>query len=506
MKSFKLEHIEEPLLTFGQEQAVDSPKEGLFLFGPIEDERKPHSMRIGVIGTNKGVTVYEDWLQRINALIPAKEANHDGEISFPGFEAIFKTKWSKPVTKIIIPEYEIQQSISKTDARGNNHIAVYETVSLYEQRITDTIREEDLNVDIWFVIISEEIYQRGRPKSSVPRDERIKDDSVISSRRAKILRKEPSLFDYENEAADIYSYEKNFHHQLKARLLGRAVLQIVRESTLLPQDNDRIPTRSLQDEASVAWNLCTTAFYKASGRPWKLHNIRENVCYIGLVFKLDSVEGNKGKACCGAQMFLDSGESLVFKGAVGDWYSPENKEFHLSKEKARELLSTVINAYKREHNIYPAELFIHGKTWFNNDEWEGFQEAVKDETKLVGVRITPSKDIKLYTLANHAILRGTAYLQNEKSGFLWTRGFVPKLGTYQGRETPNPLRIEISRGKADLKQVMQDIMGLTKVNFNSCIYADGYPVTLRFADAVGEILTAAPLSEQIPPLPFKHYI
>jgi len=46
---------------------------------------------------------------------------------------------------------------------------------------------------------------------------------------------------------------------------------------------------------------------------------------------------------------------------------------------------------------------------------------------------------------------------------------------------------------------------LTKLNYNACIFADGLPVTLRFADAVGEILTSGPM-ENIPPLPFKHYI
>jgi hypothetical protein len=38
-------------------------------------------------------------------------------------------------------------------------------------------------------------------------------------------------------------------------------------------------------------------------------------------------------------------------------------------------------------------------------------------------------------------------------------------------------------------------------------HGDGLPVTRRFADAIGEILTAAPESD-IPetPLPFRHYI
>ena len=83
---------------------------------------------------------------------------------------------------------------------------------------------------------------------------------------------------------------------------------------------------------------------------------------------------------------------------------------------------------------------------------------------------------------------------------------MPRLQTYAGREVPNPLTVEVCRGHAEFSQVLSDIMGLTKVNFNACIYGDGYPVTLRFADHVGEILTAAPLDDCLPPLPFKHYI
>jgi hypothetical protein len=56
-----------------------------------------------------------------------------------------------------------------------------------------------------------------------------------------------------------------------------------------------------------------------------------------------------------------------------------------------------------------------------------------------------------------------------------------------------------------LDVVLRDTMGLKKVNFNACIFADGLPVTLRFADSVGEILTAAPAVEG-PPLSFRHYI
>jgi hypothetical protein len=67
------------------------------------------------------------------------------------------------------------------------------------------------------------------------------------------------------------------------------------------------------------------------------------------------------------------------------------------------------------------------------------------------------------------------------------------------------LYVAISRGEADICTVLTDILALTKLNYNACIYADGRPVTLKFANAVGEILTAGPI-KGTPPLPFKHYI
>jgi hypothetical protein len=102
-------------------------------------------------------------------------------------------------------------------------------------------------------------------------------------------------------------------------------------------------------------------------------------------------------------------------------------------------------------------------------------------------------------------MRGLAWPASDRAGFLWTRGFVPRLQTYPGLEVPNPLYVSISRGAADLRIVLTDILALTKLNYNACMYGDGMPVTLKFANAVGEILTAGPIKGN-PPLPFKHYI
>lgn len=94
---------------------------------------------------------------------------------------------------------------------------------------------------------------------------------------------------------------------------------------------------------------------------------------------------------------------------------------------------------------------------------------------------------------------------DEKSGYLWTKGFIPKTETANHLEVACPLHIEINRGQADIKTVMRDILALTKLNYNACLYGDGLPVTLRFSDKIGDILTAIP-DVNWAAKPFKYYI
>jgi hypothetical protein len=134
-------------------------------------------------------------------------------------------------------------------------------------------------------------------------------------------------------------------------------------------------------------------------------------------------------------------------------------------------------------------------------------EAAGAETHVVAVQIQEEYSLKLFRPGKNPVLRGTALPIDDHLGYLWTRGLVPRLRTYIGREVPNPMSVKICRGKADMSVVLKDILGLTKLNYNACRFGDGEPVTLKFADAVGEILTAGPVfKEQIPPLPFKHYV
>jgi hypothetical protein len=375
---------------------------------------------------------------------------------------------------------------------------------LFAEPIRKLLIEDDAPVDLWYIVVPDEIYLLGRPNSKVPVGERIVSNRKMNVSLARKLSREPSLFADDMAATEPYKFDLDFHNQLKIRLIGTsAITQIVRESTLTPIENGVNSRRRLQDAATVAWNLSTSSFFKAGGRPWRLADVRPGVCYVGLVFK--RMLHSEGNACCGAQMFLDSGDGMVLKGAVGSWYSEETREFHLSKEVAKEIMEKIVNAYFSVNSAYPQEIFIHGQVRFNDDEWSGFREGSPSDSKIVGIQIRRSSDIKLFRPGKLPPLRGTAFRYQDRRAALWTTGLIPKLGTYPGREVPNPLHIEVCRGAADMDVVLEDILRLTKLNFNACIYSDGLPVTLRFANVIGDILTAGPAVPDRP-LPFRHYI
>lgn len=267
------------------------------------------------------------------------------------------------------------------------------------------------------------------------------------------------------------------------------------------------PQRRVEDAASIAWKLGTGAFYKAGGKPWQLANVRDGVCYVGLVYKRSDLSTDPRHACCAAQMFLTDGDGVVFRGALGPWFHADSRQFHLDKKAAKNLVQMVTDEYKSQHdNRGPSELFIHATSTFTDEEWNGFSEGADSPTNLVGVQIKrANEELKLFRPGEYPVIRGSALLTGERSAYLWTSGYAARLDTYMGPETPNPLLIRVVRGDCPLKTVLEDILGLTKINFNSCLHNDGVPVTIRFANAVGDVLVSAPMSSE-PRLRFKFYI
>ena len=514
MSGLEVRHIPEPQLEFGFGQKLEYPRDGLYLYGPPSSAAGISEVRFGVIGRPEGVRRFEAWSQNVAKFIDIPERSlrskeiEPHHVPFPGFEQVFDARWpARPAETIAEIDNVVLQKALKI---GNRHEAVKTAVSMYVDRLVGAHDRLENPPSFWFVVIPEEVYELGRPQSKVSKAERVEGEVRISPSRARYLEVQPTLFGEEEREAEVYKYAAHFRRQLKARLLkDRIVTQIVRETTLAPGDfvsESGWPRRRLEDPATVAWKLCTGAFYKAGGRPWQLADVRPGVCYVGLVYKRTSPFGDERYACCAAQMFLSDGDGVVFRGALGPWYSPDTRQYHLNLPSARSLIRMVAKEYRRLHGRAPAELFIHARSAFADDEWKGFEQGCPRGTNLVGVQIRDARDdLKLFRAGKYPVIRGTAAIMGKRNAFLWTAGYVPRLDTYMGPETPNPIQVRVQKGRCDLDTVLFDVLGLTKINFNSCLFNDRLPVTIKFADAVGDVLVSAPVDGE-PKLPFKYYI
>ena len=311
---------------------------------------------------------------------------------------------------------------------------------------------------------------------------------------------------FEDFEPETYHYSVDFRRQLKARAMEFGIpIQIVLESTLSLDPLGPF-SRRLTPISDRAWNLATTIYYKAGGKPWRLSTARRGVCYIGIAFRKQDSDLLSTTACCAAQMFLDSGDGLVFLGEYGPWFSPHHGDFHLSREAARTLLTGVLRTYDEMFGETLTEIFLHSRSSINDDEFAGYAEACPSGVKLVGVRVRLEKTgLKLYRPGTRPVIRGTFLNLSATSGYLWASGFKPRLRTYDGWEVPVPLRLDVQHGEANIEQVAADIFGLTKLNYNTSHLGDSEPVTVLFSNAVGEILISNPLTEKRLPS-FKFYI
>jgi len=501
--------IEEPYLSFGSEQKALDPRDGLLLYGPNE-KFENHSIRAGVIGTKGGIELYRTFVKRLKTPIFSTK-NVYGKIksdeiqrpSFPGFEAVFGISWNEePEHKIFLEGEKINELLNENLKKKRT----LELVSLYAEHIKKARDEEDISLDIWFAIVPREIYIQCR-FGSKGRDISKKLEAKIDT---LIVDKQLSLFpEMDEELKDLDALRdssSDFHNLLKAKLLEEKIetpIQIIVEPTL--QFKDKLLNKAYEEniKSHLAWTQSTTVYYKLGKLPWKLTSIRDGVCYLGLVFKKVSEKREEKSICSAAQMFLKDGDGAIFRGNIGQFKSKNSKEYHLDENSATDLLGMALDDYHQKRGFYPKELFIHGRVRFNEMEWLGFEKAIQErkaKTILNGIVIKDTrsdyrKRIKLFRdvsgeKCEYGVLRGIAIKIDNSTGYLFSRGFIPRLNTSNCLEIANPLYIEVNKGNTDIYTVMKDILALTKLNYNACIYGDGLPVTLRFSDMIGNILKA----------------
>jgi hypothetical protein len=504
--SYRFFFLDEPMLSFGAEQEADDPRDGLALFGPSEQKGTPPDHV--AIGTPAGLEAWSAWVDAMNRPSACLAVSrHRPWPPYPGFDVAFGAAWPSPVKTYALDPSALEQAANKADRFER----AYAVANLYLTPVDQQVPRLDAKPALAVCIVPNAVYQNCRPKSYVAEPT----DARKTAEQKKVLKAaiedrqigQQRLFDESEDFDDAprnleqYGLSPDFRRQLKARIMPHDLpVQIIRESTLdvTPQvRNGEKGTNPLSDRL---WNLGTALFYKCGRKPWKTPWAREGVCYVGLAYRRS--EKDKRTACCAAQMFLDSGDGIVFVGEFGPWYSEERKEFHLKPNAAEELLRGTIETYQQQDGRPLREIFLHARSGIDEEEFQGFLKACPRDARLVGIRVRKDRwGPRLFRHDNHQeparrgkypVLRGTFWQRTQRHGLLFTTGFKPRIATYDGWEVPVPLSISVQHGDADLVQVARDILGLTKLNYNTCQLGESQPITVKYSDRIGEILLANP--------------
>jgi hypothetical protein len=499
--------LEEPALEFLHGQQLQDPHDGLALFGPYDSASSihPKSIPYGVVGTEQGIGSLSKWSSCIrNPILLEESRDHVGPRPlneklwppFPGFEAAFLSSWPEtPVWTKTLNSAELRIASNDLDP----YKRAFGVVNSYLNAIYTALRK-DGRPTVVICVVPEDVWRNCRPKSRLVEGvgARLDHGELIARRAGQTDLVDP----YDPQQ---YLLSVDFRRQIKARVMESGTpIQIIRETTLRLGPPTQENRRNLTPLPDRAWNLSTALYYKAGAKPWRLSGARDGVCYIGVAFRQPDQSG--APACCAAQMFLDSGDGVVFMGEDAPMYSEKERQFHLSEDAAHRLLSGVLKTYAEQGGKKLVEIFLHYRSEINAAEFAGFSAACPPGVKLVGIRVRLERfGLRLYRRGSWPVIRGTFLKVNERKAYLWGSGFKPRWGTYDGWEVPVPLRIDIQHGQGDIERVAMDIFGLTKLNYNACRLGNAEPVTIGYSDMVGEILVANPTVRGKRPN-FKYYI
>ncbi len=458
-------YLDEPSLLFCGNREHVSARTGITLFGPRSLDvpgRHPDTTRVGFIGSGASIESAYQWL---SSCLPgvAGDSEHD---AFPGYtehqgfyaSLAFSDRWNEQITQNDL------RAVAQRRLRKDRFTATLELVSDKLRSVSHQDSPPD------YLILA------------------LPDDLLVHC----------ETVDYIEEKQPIH---RDFRRALKAEAMQyRLPTQILRQRT-----TEATPeSREVDHKSRVAWNVFSSLYFKAGGIPWSPKGLATGTCYVGISFFRPL--GSASTLCTSlAQAFNEYGDGLVLRGQDFLWDAKAHGSSpHFNHDQAKTLIDLVLKQYKETVKQQPRRVVIHKSSRFWPAEREGFQDALSGIPSYDLVAVRPNNRVRLLREGQYPPLRGTAFTVDEVR-YLYTTGFIPALNAYPHGHVPSPLQVADYIGDTPLTTILEEILLLTKMNWNTTAFADLRPITLRFSQFVGDIMREIPANRE--PLPqFKFYM
>jgi hypothetical protein len=495
---FEARYLPEPDLVFGNQGEDKDPRIGLKYHGPYfysNESTGLESVRVGIIGNKDCTEMASKIIELIQKHVKSPKPNHWLFPDYPGMNKdspfncniITSPEWNASLSD----DFELKK-IEESIKDKNERIAY--GVNLYAAKVEQIKTGDDWpNVIICtlptivekFCGISE--FTRGAKRVVLTKLEK---DIMEMQEKGQSFLTEWGFEESEENKPKEKSYD--FRNSLKGKVMKYGIpIQIIKESTM-KQILKYGELKKIQKEnpAAFSWNFSTALYYKANGKPWRLAKLRQDTCYVGISFFVDKLHPRQEIQISMAQVFTHNGEGLVLRGSEVQ-VDEHTKQPYLKKYQATNLMRQALSKYVKKAKRNPSRVVVHKSSTFSNEEREGFNEAIYElgniNKDFVTIR-TMHSWINFLRLGNFPVLRGTMIDIDKNEFLLYTSGYSPRIRSYAGHRIPNPIRI-IHNGDSGKEEIAKEILGLTKLNWNTTSFSTFMPITIRFADEVGKILS-----------------
>lgn len=462
----KLDFLPEPELEFGTGKHIDI-RFGLMNYGTLDHSSSlaPKVIRLGIVGTQQTIEDIHRWLERCQNGVTAKLSKYPN--LFPGFPGFGpdSTFYSTLVTDSQLHRSIHQREFDKLTQKADSDEVIVEAVRLFMTELE--YLTQNTNADVLMCAMPMSLLEaiKGNPESDIDSDDNKLDVDT--------------KFD--------------FHDMLKAKaMVLRKPTQLVWPMTY--DNSKRRPQKrkgrvqQLQDEATRAWNIYTALYYKAGGKPWRLERNASQLtaCYVGIGFYKTLDESKLLTSA--AQVFNERGDGVIVRGGVAT-ISKDDLQPHLQKSDAYTLLDNALTTYALEHHTSPARVVVYKTSTCSEEELNGFLEVARS-WRIYSIDIVSISEAltRLYRVGVYPPLRGTFLSLDDQTHILYTRGSVDFFSVYPGMYVPRPLLFRCEHTEQTPRFLAQEILALTKMNWNSTQFDNLEPITIRAARQVGAIL------------------
>jgi hypothetical protein len=293
-------------------------------------------------------------------------------------------------------------------------------------------------------------------------------------------------FETESERFDLHNFVKAFC------VPQGIATQFLEESTL----HDSLQCR-------IRWWLSLAVYVKSMRTPWVLESLDSDSAYVGLGMSLDRKAHRGSHVILGcSHLYSPQGQGLQFRLSKIENPIIRRRNAFMSFDDARRVGETIRQLFWESRLRLPRRVVIHKLTPFLNEERAGLQaglNGVKDvdlleiyvDDALRYLSSIPQRD-GTFKEDKFPMKRGTLLKLDAFTALLWVHGVSNVVGTqgtyYQGkRRIPAPLVIKRHAGRSDLTTVGEEILGLSKMNWNSFDLYTKVPATVESSRQIARI-------------------